>query len=175
MDSLWWLVLQAVYFFLPAYVANMMPEIFKFIPVLGYPVWEKEFGHHKTWRGIVLAVLGGFLIFLLQKWLYRFSFFYKLSIIDYSDFTCLLGVLMGLGAILGDLIKSYFKRGMNLKPGESWMPWDQLDFVIGGLVLGMLVYVPKIGYVLALLIVSPFLHIGVSRLGYWLGIKRSKF
>lgn len=175
MDELIWMTLQAMYFFLPAYVANMMPEFFKWLNFLDYPVWEKEFGKNKTWRGIFFAVLGGAMIFLLQKILYQFSFFYKLSIIDYSDFICLLGAFLGLGAILGDLVESYFKRGINIKPGQSWMPWDQLDFVIGGLALGMLIYVPKIQYVLALLVVSPFLHIIVSRIGYWLGIKKTRF
>ena len=34
----------------------------------------------------------------------------EISLIDYSDFSLLLGFLLGFGAILGDLVKSYFKR-----------------------------------------------------------------
>lgn len=172
--ELWWLVLQAMYFFLPAYLANMAPELFKWMPFLNYPVWEKEFGTNKTWRGIFFAVLFGTLTFLLQKWLYQFSFFYDLSILDYNGFSWVLGFLLGLGAILGDLVESYFKRGVKIEPGQPWIPWDQLDFVIGALFLGMLVYVPKIEVALTVLVVSPFLHFFFCRIGYWLKIKKKK-
>lgn len=169
------LVLQAVYFFLPAYLANMAPELLKGVPFLGRPVWEKKLGKNKTWRGIIAAVLAGFLVFWLQKFLFKYNFFYKISIIDYSDFSWLFGVLLGFGAIFGDLVKSYFKRKKGIKPGDSWKPWDQLDFVIGGLIFSWLIYVPRIEVTVILLVVSPFLHILFCRIGYWLKIKKSKF
>lgn len=169
------MIIKSLYFFLPAYFANMAPELLRGIPFLGKPVWEKKLGPNKTWRGVILAGLVGVLVFWLQKWLFDFGFFYRISIIDYRDFSLLLGFLLGLGAIMGDLVKSYYKRKAGIKPGESWKPWDQLDFVIGGLVLGGLVYVPKIEVAVVLLIVSPFLHISFARLGYWLGVKKSKW
>ena len=121
------------------------------------------------------AVLVGVLVFLLQKWLFKFELFYNISLIDYSDFSLLFGFLLGSGAILGDLVGSYFKRREEIKEGESWKPWDQLDFVIGGLVLSWFVYVPKIEVVAVLFVLSPFLHVLFCRFGYWLRIKKSKF
>lgn len=175
MDNLLLLVLKSLYFFLPAYFANMAPVLLKGVPVLGIPVWRKKFGKNKTWRGLVAAVLMGILVFWLQKYLFRLDFFYRLSFIDYSDFSWILGFLLGLGAILGDLAGSYFKRRQKIKEGESWKPWDQLDFVIGGMVLSWLVYVPSMGVILILLVVSPFLHMLFSWLGYKLGVKKNKF
>ncbi|MFH1682662.1 MAG: CDP-archaeol synthase [Candidatus Woesearchaeota archaeon] len=172
--EIWWLVLQTMYFFLPAYFANMVPELLKWLPFLDYPIWEKEFGKNKTWRGIFFAVLVGTLTFLLQKWLYQFSFFNDLSIIDYAGFSLMLGLLLGLGAILGDLVESYFKRGVKIDPGQPWIPWDQLDFVLGALSLSLLIYVPKIEVVLVILIVSPLLHLLFCRIGYWLKIKEKR-
>lgn len=169
------LIIKSLYFFLPAYLANMAPELLKGIPVLGRPVWEKKLGKNKTWRGIVVAALVGILVFWLQKWLFKFGFFYDISIINYGDFSLMLGFLLGLGAILGDGVESYYKRRAGIKEGESWKPWDQLDFVIGGLVLSWFVYVPKIEVVVVLLILSPFLHVLFCRIGYWLRIKGSKF
>jgi len=174
MMSFWMLVLTAVYFFLPAYAANMAPELVKWIP-WKTPIWKKKLGNHKTWKGLIVGTLMGGVVFLLQKWLFQFGIFYKISLIDYADFSIMLGLLLGLGALIGDSIESYYKRKRKIKPGESWMPWDQLDFVIGGVVLGWLVYIPKIEIVLVLLIVSPFLHAGASRVGYWLKIKKTKF
>ena len=169
------IVIQSMYFFLPAFFANMAPEFVKKIPLLNYPVWEREFGTNKTWRGLVVASLMGVLIFSLQKYLFKFGFFYNLSIIDYADFSLIFGFLLGFGAILGDLVKSYFKRKYGFKPGQSWKPWDQLDFVIGALVLSWLMFVPGIEVVVTLLVVSPFLHMLICYIGYSLGIKKNKF
>lgn len=173
--GIWLLIIKSLYFFLPAYIANMAPLLLRGIPFLGKPVWERKFGKNKTWRGIIVASLVGILVFWLQKWLFGFGFFYRISLIDYGDFSLLLGFLLGLGAILGDLVKSYFKRRKGIKEGASWKPWDQLDFVIGGIVLSWFVYVPKIGVVVVLLMISPFLHMLFCRIGYWLKIREGKW
>ena len=112
-------ILSCLYFFLPAYVANMAPVFAKKLPFLGIPIHAKLFGKNKTWRGIIVAVLSGGLVFWIQKLLYN-SGFVTFSIIDYADFSLLLGFLLGAGAILGDLVKSYYKRKAEIPPGESW-------------------------------------------------------
>ena len=168
------LIIKSLYFFLPAYFANMAPEFFKWVP-FNTPIWEKKLGKNKTWRGLIVAVLVGILTFWLQKYLFQFNFFYNISIIDYADFGLMLGFLLGLGAILGDAVESYLKRKYEFKPGESWKPWDQLDFVLGALMLSFIVYMPPMEFVFVLLIISPILHIIISRIGYWLKIKKTKF
>ena len=167
-------IIQGLYFFLPAFFANMAPEFFKWVP-LKPPIWEKKLGKNKTWRGVIVAVVFGVLVFLLQKWLFQFSFFKSISLINYSDFTWFFGFLLGLGAILGDAIESYFKRKEGFKPGESWMPWDQIDFAIGALVLSWYFYVPKAGIAFIIVFFTFFLHLLISRIGWWLGIKKTKW
>jgi len=169
------LLLQSLYFFLPAYLANMAPELIKKVPILNYPVWERKLGKNKTWRGLVISGLVGILVFWIQQILYPFPLFYEISLIDYSDFSLLLGFLLGFGAILGDLVKSYFKRKNQIKPGDSWIPWDQLDFVIGGLILSWFLYVPKVEVVALIFLISPFLHLLFCRLGFHLKIKDKKY
>ncbi len=166
------LLLQSLYFFLPAYFANMAPVLLRFLP-LGLPVHERLFGPNKTWRGLLVAPLMALLIFWLQKWAYQAGWFTGLAIIDYADFSVTFGFLLGAGAILGDLVKSYYKRKAGIRPGQRWIPWDQLDFVIGGLVLGFFVYVPPVEVAFTLLVVSPFLHMAVNHVGYWLGVRES--
>ena len=170
----WLIILKALYFFLPAYFANMAPVLLKWIPLPNKPIQEKILGANKTWRGLFLGIGLGTLVFYLQKLAYQAGFT-SLALIDYDGFSILLGILLGSGALLGDLIKSYFKRKRKIKPGQRWMPWDQLDFVLGGLILGMLVYVPPPEIVLVLLVISPFLHILFNHLGYWLRIRDSKW
>jgi CDP-2,3-bis-(O-geranylgeranyl)-sn-glycerol synthase len=170
----WLTVLASLYFFLPAYIANMVPVLFKWLPFLNFPVWEKKCGKNKTWRGLVLATLFGGLIFWLQKIAYSYGFT-KLAIIDYSGISVFFGFLLGFGAIIGDLVESYYKRKAGIAPGKPWIPFDQLDFVLGGLFFGFFIYVPKASTVLILLIVSPLFHILFNRIGYWLKINPGKW
>ncbi len=183
------LLLKALYFFLPAYFANMSPVIFQKVPVLNKPISERFFGKNKTWRGLVSAVLVGFLVYLLQVVLYRFSFnvialgnngwFWSLvqeiSLINYLEYSLWLGFLLGFGAILGDIIESYVKRKVGFKPGDSWFPFDQLDFVIGALLLSALVYVPGVLVVTIILIVSPLLHLATNYVAYLVGVRDAKY
>ena len=153
----------------------MAPILLKWIPFLEKPVHKKKFGSHKTWRGLILASLTGILVFWLQIYLFQFSFFQNISLIDYSGFTVLLGFLLGFGAIIGDLVKSYYKRKNNIKPGQSWIPYDQIDFVLGGIIFSFFVYVPTVSVVVILLLISPLLHIAANVIGYLLGINKKMF
>ncbi|MBI2112245.1 CDP-archaeol synthase [Candidatus Woesearchaeota archaeon] len=167
------LIAMSLYFFLPAYLANMAPIIFRWVPWLRIPIHEKKFGKNKTWRGIVAAALMGAFVFSLQKLAYQNGF--KLfALIDYSDFSIILGFLMGLGAIVGDLVESYYKRKQNIPPGKPWLPWDQLDFVFGAIFFGLVLYVPPAEVILVLILASPLLHILFNLLGYLLKIKKTK-
>lgn len=168
------IVLKSLYLFLPAYFANMAPVLLRWIPFLGKPIHSRLFGEHKTWRGLIVAPLAAVLIFSLQKIAYRQDFT-SLALIDYDDFSLLYGFLLGLGAILGDLVKSYFKRRAKIKPGERWLFWDQLDFVFGALILSGFVYVPAAEVALIIVVFTPFLHIATNHLGFWLKIRKEKW
>ncbi|MBT3298190.1 CDP-archaeol synthase [archaeon] len=178
------LLLKALYFFLPAYFANMAPVIFKKVPVLSKPISKKLFGKNKTWRGLVSAVLVGFLVYLVQVLLYRFSlvgngffwiFLQEISLINYLEYSLLLGFFLSLGAILGDIFESYIKRKLGFKPGQSWFPFDQLDFVVGALLLSMLIYFPDVLTIILLLSISPLLHLTINYVAYFLGIREVKY
>lgn len=167
-------MLESIYFFLPAYIANMSPVLFRKIPFADRPINTNLFGKNKTWRGLLAAAGTGTLIFYLQKAAYN-NGFTQLALIDYSDFSLLLGFLLGLGAILGDLVKSYYKRKAGIKPGKPWPFWDQEDFVFGALLSSFFVYVPPAKVALVLVIVSPLLHMTTNYAGYLLGIRKEKF
>ncbi|NQV91129.1 CDP-archaeol synthase, partial [Candidatus Woesearchaeota archaeon] len=163
-----------LYFFLPAYFANMAPIFVKKIPFLNIPIWEKKLGTHKTWRGVVSAVVFGGLVFWLQKVAYVAGF-RSFAVIDYNDFSILLGVLLGFGAIFGDAVKSYYKRKAKIKEGQPWPVFDQIDFVVGGLVFSWFVFVPPVEVALVLIVLSPILHILISYSGYLLGLRKVKY
>jgi len=173
--------LGLLYFMLPAYAANMLPVFVRKIPILDSPMdMGKRYrgfrllGRNKTWRGVVVAVLGGYLMYDLQFYLYTNPFFQSISIIDYSTTFCYLGAVMGLGAIMGDAVKSFFKRQMNIKSGKPWPPFDQIDYSIGALLFASPWYF--VGFPEAIFIVaaSAVLHLLVKWVGFQLKIGKAK-
>lgn len=179
-------LLKCFYFMLPAYLANMAPVfaqklgILKFLekPVDGGKKWNgKEiFGSHKTWRGFAVGIITAVLIAWLQFFLYQWPVFQKISFLDYGSTNFLaLGALLGFGALFGDLVKSFFKRRINIAPGAPWIPSDQLDFVAGALIFSALIYFPGWPAVISIIIISPVLHILTNNIGYLLKIKNTRW
>lgn len=175
--------LLCLYLMLPAAIANMTPVFVRNVDFLNVPVdfnktWKGQpiFGSHKTYRGFFWGILIAILAAFLQKLLYQFSFFRQISFFNFETTSFLLiGFALGFGALFGDLVKSFFKRRMNIKPGDSFFPWDQLDLVLGSIVFISIIKIPTWQMILFGLIVGPLLHISFNHLGYWLGIKEEKW
>jgi len=173
----WVLLLEGLYFFLPAGIANIAPVLSKKIPFLNSPIdrgmqyqGKRIFGKNKTWRGLVAATLMGLFIASIQRLIGI-----DLSFFSYESYNFLLiGFLMGFGAILGDLIKSFFKRRVDKKSGESWVPWDQLDYIFGGIVF--ISFYVWIGWSIILIIFFEYflLHLLFGLIGYYLKLKNVK-
>ena len=175
-------VLALLYAMLPAYLANMAPVFCKRLNILNYPLdagiafrGKPIFGSHKTLRGIVAALLAGMLAFWLQQALYGVPFFRDLSWIAYPENSVFTGMLLAAGAMLGDLAKSFFKRQRGLSPGQRWLPWDQLDFIIGAVIAGSYLFPLKLPDAAILLLITPLLHIAANHIGYYLGLNQQKW
>jgi CDP-2,3-bis-(O-geranylgeranyl)-sn-glycerol synthase len=168
---------------LPAYFANMAPIIAKdWFKPLAVPVdFNRKlrthyiFGKNKTIRGFIFAVLfATFIVFLQYLLYYRFEFMRGISFLDYSNWP-LFGFLMGFGAITGDLVESFFKRRLDLKPGARFVPWDQLDFVIGALVFVSFVFRLTLAIIITVCLISIVLHIMVNHIGFYLKLRKTKW
>lgn len=174
-------LLQTLWFFVPAYLANMAPVLAR-----GHLAWldrpldggrmlwgERIFGAHKTWRGIVAGTVIGLAAFAGQRLLYDAGWLRELAPIDYGDTPLTLGILLGLGTGVGDAVKSFFKRRIAIAPGESWIGFDQLDFMIGSYVFAFPVHAPPTQ---AFLLCLPIVMAGtivVTIVSYELGLKES--
>src|SRR3990172_6960110 len=156
-------IIQVFYVMIPAFLANMAPPVLaKYSPLnapmdFGFSLGGiRIFGDQKTWAGfvigIIVAVLAGF---ILSKVYWPFDF----SAITWS-------ALVGAGTLLGDAVKSFFKRRVGIKSGKPWIPFDQVDYTIGALALGSFVFFP--GWLNAFLVVfiSAFGHIATNHIGY---------
>ena len=164
---------KLVWFFLPVGFANMAPVFFRHsLRALGKPIQTVWFGEHKTWRGLLVATIFGGVIFMVQYGLASlWPAFQNISPYPYGSFPIWFGFLLGGAAIGGDLLKSFVKRRFHVAAGAAWFPFDQVDFLIGGL-LALLIYasIPISHWVIVIGagIIIPLL---VNQIGYRLHLK----
>lgn len=171
-----------LYFFVPAYLANMAPVVARGHlewlagPMDGGWTWRgrRVLGDHKTWRGLLAGIAVGALTFAAQRWLWQRGIAHELALLDYGACDAWLpGALLGLGAGLGDAVKSFFKRRIDIAPGGSWLVFDQLDFMVGAYACVSIVFVPPLPETLAILPVVFLGSIATTVIGYWLGMKEA--
>ena len=179
-ESYFFLMFKVIWLFLPAGFANMSPILAKKIfPAWNTPIdfgksWHgKEiFGSHKTYRGLVSGVIIGLLVFTFQQHLYTlFPEIVTWSAFDYQTVSPFFGALIGFGALAGDLAKSFFKRRLGISSGRSWIPFDQIDWIIGAFLSLSLVFVPSLEFVIISLLVLTVLDFAMNFIGYHLGLK----
>ena len=138
-------------------------------PLDGGRKWRGReiFGAHKTYRGIISGTIVGFVIFCFQRELFKsYPFVRELSAFNYQDSNVALGAIMGLSALLGDLIKSFVKRRLGISSGRSWIPFDQVDWIIGVLLGVTIVFVPDLFFIVTSLVVGVALHFFIKLVGY---------
>lgn len=174
-------LLKCFYLMLPAYFANMAPVMVKKINLFVFPIdFDKQInnkpilGKNKTFRGLVFGIIFAVIIAYLQFLLYNVEFFKNISFINYQNWL-LFGFLMGFGALTGDLIKSFFKRRLEINPGEKFVPFDQTDFVIGALIFIMPIFNLTLKIFIASLLLSFLLHIIVNHIAFYLKIRNEKW
>lgn len=174
-------ILKCFYLMLPAYFANMAPVMVRGINLFAFPVdFNKTInnnpvlGRNKTFRGIVFGTVFAVAIAYLQYRLYDAGFFRNISFFSYQNWL-LFGFLMGFGALIGDLLKSFFKRRLGISPGDKFIPFDQTDFVVGALVFIMPVFDVTLSIFLTSLLLSFMLHILVNHASFYLKIRNEKW
>ena len=174
-------VLRVLWLFVPAYVANMAPVLVQghferfATPIDGGRSFRgrRILGDHKTWRGLLAGIVAGGLVYELQRLLHTSGALPGLVLIDYVDHPLLPGLLMGLGAGVGDAVKSFFKRRVAIPPGASWPVFDQLDFFFGSYALLALVHAAPLIPALACLPVVLVGSVAVTTIGWALGWKEA--
>jgi CDP-2,3-bis-(O-geranylgeranyl)-sn-glycerol synthase len=122
-------IAQLLYLMLPAYLANMTAPFARFWEGWNRPINERWLGSHKTIVGAVAGICVALAAAFVQS---RIE--WSGGLVDY-DRWLLIGLLLGVGAIGGDVVKSFFKRRLKIAPGGRWIPADQLDFGIGAVLL----------------------------------------
>lgn len=172
-------LVEALYLILPAYAANGLTPLVGLRKGL-HPIdggkkfrGQQLFGEGKTWEGLVFGTLMGGLIGLVEMLAYPYLPFdispVPLNIIPMSLF---LGLLLGFGAMCGDLGGSFIKRRLKIPRGKPAPILDQEDFLAGALLFSLLLVAIEAGWVILLVVITPVIHITANILGYLLKVKK---
>ena len=138
----------------------------------GRPIAVSLLGSHKTVRGFYSGIVGALCVLIIQRDLQIVHALEEITLLDYSAPSIfLLGLLFGGGAMVGDMVGSFFKRRMGIPAGGCFIPLDQLDYVIGALLFVFPIMSIPWENIAVLLVLTPFLHIGVNILSFWIGWK----
>jgi len=157
-------LLIAIYIAIPTYVANSTPVVLGG----GAPIDRgREFvdgrrllGTNKTVKGFAYGLLFGSVAGLAEAILFR------------NYLLVLAGILASLGALLGDLFGAFLKRRLDILPGHPLPVVDQLDFILGALVLASPLLNVTMGAVLILVIATVPIHLLSNAVAYMLRLKK---
>ncbi len=170
-------IVEALWIILPAYGANGLVTLFRGKTPVDFNRkffdGERIFGGGKTWRGLIGGGIVGAIIGTLQMLLYP-SLPFGISAIPLNivEMTPLLGFFIGFGALFGDLIKSFLKRRLKIRRGQSWPVFDQDDFVLGGFLFAAFLVQIQLSWVIVFLIITPVIHLFANSVAFLFKIKK---
>jgi CDP-2,3-bis-(O-geranylgeranyl)-sn-glycerol synthase len=157
------LIVEALIFIFPAYCANAAPVLAGGGPKLdfgkkfldGKPI----FGKNKTFRGFFFGLAIGVIVGLVENVLFGYP--------------VLFSVLSPLGALMGDLAGAFLKRRLGIAPGGLLPVIDQIDFVIGALLFSLPLSMIYWELAVAVLVITPPIHLFTNFLAYKLKLKNN--
>jgi CDP-2,3-bis-(O-geranylgeranyl)-sn-glycerol synthase len=133
---------KLIFYVAPMYFANSTAMLFGGKTPIDFGakfIDEKPlFGKGKTIKGTLIGIFCGSLAGAIISILYK----NETSLLFANYF--LFSVLTSTGAIIGDIVGSFIKRRIGIDSGKEAFILDQLDFIIGGIVFGLVVYSPSV-------------------------------
>ena len=158
------LCLGAIYFILPAYIANFSALAFGgTTPVdFGKKFIDKNrlIGDGVTWKGLIFGTITGTLVGAIEG-----------ILIWNPVYGLILGFLLSFGALLGDGVGSFIKRRLGVDRGKSVPILDQLDFIAGALILASLYTTISLESIIIIAVLTFIIHIISNIVAYLLGLK----
>ncbi len=138
---------------------------------------HRIFGDNKTWRGALCMTTGVVLATLvLWRWGWWLD---QLPSAVRSSTPALVGLLIGLGVVIGELPNSFLKRGLDIAPGTrrrsvagvAFALLDQGDLVLGIWFCLLPVWVMPVWLAAIAFVVIAAVHMAVNVVGYAVGAR----
>ena len=181
--------MEAVWVFLPllgAFLLHAPVLRFNLFAALAIPIdrgatvrGRRVFGDNKTWRGAIVMICGvvAFACLLAQVP----SYWSKLPAGIQRGGPFVFGLLLGLGAVLGELPNSFLKRQFGIDAGEqrrsltgiAFVVLDQGDFVLGAWLLLVPLWVMPASVAAAAFVVVVAAHMVINVIGYAIGARKA--
>jgi CDP-2,3-bis-(O-geranylgeranyl)-sn-glycerol synthase len=160
------LIGEALKFIFPAYCANGAPVLAGGGPPMDFGKnffdGKRIFGTNKTFRGFFFGWFIGIFVGIVEGFVFGFA--------TYSVF---FSMLTPLGALLGDLTGAFIKRRLSIAPGGLLPVVDQVDFVVGALVFALPLMMVSWELAVAVLLITPPIHLFTNLLAYKLKLKKN--
>ena len=157
------LIFEALTFIFPAYCANAVPVLAGggLAMDLGknFVDGKRVFGNNKTFRGFFFGLAVGVGVGLVEWILFDYPFLFSL--------------LTPMGALLGDLAAAFLKRRLGIAPGGLFPIVDQVDFVAGAIVFALPLAIVYWELVVAVLLITPPIHLLTNFGAYKLKLKKN--
>ena len=77
--------------------------------------------------------------------------------------------------MIGDLVESFFKRQINIRPGNKLLFFDQVDWVLGSSVFTSWFLDLTWQIIVSAIFIFIILHIIVKHIGYYMGLEEKKW
>lgn len=135
LESLYRDAQYVVWLCIPWLAANMLPVV---LGRNGHPIHANFFGPNKTWQGLLGGAIGGTVIGIIAVNIAWYIFHSDSTVLLWGDdaWTRRVHIIsLATGALIGDVIKSYFKRQRGIAAGMPWPYFDQLDAPVGAFVV----------------------------------------
>ena len=170
-------VLGAALLHAPVLALDLFPALKA--PLDGGRTWRgaRLFGDNKTWRGALFMTTG---VWLATIGLWQWPWWRGQLPAEVRDAgPVLVGLLLGLGTVLGELPNSLLKRQLGVAPGTqrrtaaglALTVLDQGDFVIGIWVLLLPVWVMSVPQALLAFAVVVAVHLVINVVGFAIGAR----
>lgn len=185
-------------FVAPAYATNASMVIFgrNGTPIDGGRTFydgKRILGNGKTWQGLTGGVITGTIVGAILVLISSYAIWPFIQaqidnptipmvladpiyLEEFLNPPFLLGLLrvflISLGAPIGDLIGSFFKRRLNLERGAPAPIIDQLDFLLGAVLFAYIIFPLQWMYIIFALLITLLIHVLANTLAYKLGLSK---
>jgi CDP-2,3-bis-(O-geranylgeranyl)-sn-glycerol synthase len=177
MIDFWFEFVKAMFILFPAYAANGFPPFARGSLPIDFKKklydGNRILGDGKTIEGFSIGLLAGTFVGILESSVIPLINSYaSVWNVQIPAMNFLIGFMISLGTLCGDLGGSFIKRRLGLERGKEVLFLDQWNFVIGSIIFVFMFTEITIWMILIMLVITFVIHRIANIVGHRLKVKR---